>query len=204
MNFFIIFQEYGRQFGIYSLVVHWKAVHSIGAKAVQRHMQTLGFLTCRERVSVNQVYSKLLALPFLPGHDIERGFRRLKAKAVQGSDELTQIFSYIEDQRVISMVSTGMVSIQTTCLYQQWPRELAPYIEHGNLPFYVLVPMLLQEAQFVDIQCHLVSLGEVLRNRCALYMSMNNQINKLWDKYDDHDITAEDFLTKVGEIYGRI
>ncbi|KAH3810606.1 hypothetical protein DPMN_138999 [Dreissena polymorpha] len=40
--------------------------------------------------------------------------------------------------------------------------------------------------------------------RRALYISMDQRVGDLWDQYDNHDIVCEEFLTRVGEIYGRI
>lgn len=56
----------------------------------------------------------------------------------------------------------------------------------------------------MDIHIHLVSLGEIIRNRRAVCESMDQEIGNLWDSYDEHDIVAEDFLSQVGKIYGRM
>ncbi|KAH3779648.1 hypothetical protein DPMN_157453 [Dreissena polymorpha] len=58
---------------------------------------------------------------------------------------------------------------------------------------YVLVPLLLEEAKMVNIHQQLVSQQSLIRNRRAVYVSMDK-------RYHNHDIVCEEFLTRVGEI----
>ena len=67
---------------------------------------------------------------------------------------------------------------------------------------YVLVNLLLKEAKLVNINMHLVMDYGVGRRRRPAYRAMDVAIFKLWDEYDDHEIVCEDFLKKIGDIYG--
>ncbi|KAH3779645.1 hypothetical protein DPMN_157450 [Dreissena polymorpha] len=52
----------------------------------------------------------------------------------------------------------------------------------------------------VNIHQQLVSQQSLIRNRRAVYVSMDKRVGELWDQYHNHDIVCEEFLTRVGEI----
>ncbi|XP_052820018.1 uncharacterized protein LOC128245833 [Mya arenaria] len=71
---------------------HW-------CQAVLRHVQHLGLkATLKRREGAHQLIRKLLALPFLPGQHIERAFIKLKDRAEGSSNQMKELFTYVEDQ----------------------------------------------------------------------------------------------------------
>ncbi|XP_053401377.1 uncharacterized protein LOC128557641 [Mercenaria mercenaria] len=167
--------------------------------SIIRHVKEHGLAkTYQDRTTVHQLISKLLALPFLPGRDIERAFQRLRDRAMTSSQPVRDLFQYVWDQCVYRQP----VCTNNDC--EGWHLRLNQKAGCSTLPFYVLVPLLHQEGKLVSITVALVSQLAVIRNRGQVYVSMDNRTGELWDKYDDHDIVCEDFLARVGEIYGRM
>ena len=72
----------------------------------------------------------------------------------------------------------------------------------GPLAMYVLLKLLQREAKMVNLQLQLVAEAAVGRFRRAIYRDMDAKITELWDLYDQHEIVCEDFLKKIGAIYG--
>ncbi|XP_053403227.1 uncharacterized protein LOC128558324 [Mercenaria mercenaria] len=189
---------------LHGCAFHW-------AQSIIRHVKEHGLAkTYQDRTTVHQLISKLLALPFLPGRDIERAFQRLRDRAMTSSQPVRDLFQYVWDQWLCSSVwtvdewSVYKQPVRTNNDCEGWHRHLNQKAGRSTLPFYVLVPLLHQEGKLVSITVALVSQQAVIRNRRQVYVSMDSRIGDLWDKYDDHDIVCEDFLAQVGEIYGRM
>lgn len=66
---------------------------------------------------------------------------------------------------------------------------------------YVLLGLLMQEANLVVVDAQLLSEAGVGRQCRAEYKRMDDAILDLWQRYDDHEIVWEDFLRKVGAVY---
>ncbi|KAH3801868.1 hypothetical protein DPMN_155530 [Dreissena polymorpha] len=49
----------------------------------------------------------------------------------------------------------------------------------------------------------MVSEGALSRHRLAVYVDMDARIAEYWDQYDNRDISCEEFLMRVGEIYSQ-
>ena len=77
------------------------------------------------------------------------------------AESVKELFQYVED----TWVESYLWSVDEWSVYRQpvksndtegWHRRRNQKAGHGSLPFYVIVPMLLQEAKLVTIHLQLV------------------------------------------------
>ncbi|XP_060607799.1 uncharacterized protein LOC132759936 [Ruditapes philippinarum] len=166
--------------------------------------------TYRERGTVHTIISKLLALPFLPGDQIKRAFTKLKERADTSSKPVADLFTYVNDRWMENSCwspeewSVYKQTVRTNNDTEGYHRGLNHKAGRGKLAFYVLIPILHQEAKMVDYTVNLVAQEIICRIRRAVYQSLDKRISELWDDYDHHELRTEEFLQKVGEIYGRL
>ncbi|XP_052787549.1 uncharacterized protein LOC128241241 [Mya arenaria] len=181
---------------------HW-------CQAVLRHVQHLGLkATYERREGAHQLIRKLLALPFLPGQHIERAFIKLKDRAEGSSDQMKELFTYVEDQWMESSLwsttewSVYRQTIRTNNDTEGWHRRLNFSAGRSTLQFYVLLSLLLRESKMVNVTHQLVSEAALGRQRRERYRDIDARIMDEWDSYDSHEVTCEEFLKNVGAIYG--
>ena len=72
----------------------------------------------------------------------------------------------------------------------------------ADLPFYVLVPLLLEEAATVERQVVLVSENLLHRRQRTMYAAIHGRLFDLWEKYEKEEITTESFLKACSAITG--
>ncbi|XP_052802936.1 uncharacterized protein LOC128233092 [Mya arenaria] len=137
---------------------HW-------CQAVLRHVQHLGLkATYERREGAHQLIRKLLALPFLPGQHIERAFIKLKDRAEGSSNQMKELFTYVEDQWMESSLwsttewSVYRQTIRTNNDTEGWHRRLNFSAGRSILQFYVLLSLLLRESKMVKVTHQLVSM----------------------------------------------
>ncbi|XP_062597880.1 uncharacterized protein LOC134259296 [Saccostrea cucullata] len=87
-------------------------------------------------------------------------------------------------------------SIRTNNDVEGWHRRLNDQSPNGQLPFYVLVPLLHQEANLLPLQRKLVSEGKLCRRQRKT--GQQQRIFHLWDLYEAREIRSLRFLTKCG------
>ncbi|XP_060602402.1 uncharacterized protein LOC132755544 [Ruditapes philippinarum] len=182
---------------------HW-------AQAIQRRVQELGLMTTYRHIEgVHQIIRKLLALPFLPGSDIPRAFKKLFDKVDVSSQALVDLFEYVNDQWLENSLwsaeewSVYRQTVRTNNETEGWHRRLNSQAGRGVIPFYVLLTLLLQEAKLVNIHLQLVTEAGVGRYRREVNRNMDAKVMDLWDMYDAHDVVCEEFLLEIGSIYGN-
>ncbi|XP_069109010.1 uncharacterized protein [Argopecten irradians] len=167
---------------------HW-------AQAVLRKVGNLGLRpTYDRREGVHQFVKQLLALPFLPAEQIEPAFRMMSARA--NTPELRDLTAYIDHQWMQSRVwppvnwSIHQQSVRTKKDVEGWHHRLNGKAGRANLPFYMMVPLLLQEASLVTIQMRLVSQNALQRHQRTTYRRIQGKITELWDDYDADRIST--------------
>ena len=90
-------------------VFHW-------AQAVQRKVQEVGLQTTyQQREGTHLIIRKLLALPFLPGRDIQRAFQRLRDRVEGTSQPLQEVFDYVHGQ----WINSSLWSTEEWSVYRQ-------------------------------------------------------------------------------------
>ena len=152
----------------------WKAIHRVlptvqifgcffhWAQAVWRKVQALGLQSAYTSDNATHKYiKKLMSLPYLPAAHIQPIFNKLQQKAT--TPPLLELTSYIEttwlNSTVWSMRSWSVFRCHTRTNndVEGWHHYLNKKARKGQLPFYILIPLLHEEAKQVNIQVHLIS-----------------------------------------------
>lgn len=72
----------------------------------------------------------------------------------------------------------------------------------GNLPMYLLVSLLYQEAQVIPTQVKLIKEGKLRRHQRRQTTKVQGQLQKLWDRYGNREISTNSLLKYCARIYG--
>ncbi|KAK3887054.1 hypothetical protein Pcinc_008819 [Petrolisthes cinctipes] len=83
-----------------------------------------------------------------------------------------------------------------------WLRRFNGRADRADLAFYVLVPLLLEEAATVKQQVTLVSENLLNRRQRSIYISIHSRLFWLWEQYEDEEITMAAFLKSCSTISG--
>lgn len=150
---------------------------------------------------------KLLALPFLPSHEIEAEFIHLEQKA--GSEALKLLVEYISQQWIKGNVfhirdwSVFDQAVRTNNDLEGWHNALNRRA-HGrsHLPFYMLVELLHQEARLSKVQIKLVSDGKITKVERKKYRERQDRITEAWAKYKSQQKTARQLLRTISKLNG--
>ena len=75
---------------------------------------------------------------------------------------------------------------------------------HGKtqLPFYVLIQLLHEEAKLVSLQIRLVSERKLKRMQRSVYRQLQSRIFTLWKKYKSGERTSKQLLRACARLYG--
>jgi len=185
---------------IMGCVFHW-------TQAVWRKTQDLGLRRAyMERDAVYRFVRKLLALPFLPHEHIRPTFDILRGQVT--AEPLVELTNYIAttwmDSTIWPVSSWSVYNhpIRTNNDVEGWHRRLNCRAAKASLAFYVLVPLLHQEASLLSVQQQLVSEDKLKRYQRTTYRRIQGRIFSLWEQYQQDDITTSKLLRECGQIYG--
>ena len=154
---------------------------------------------------ITTTIKKLLALPYLPHRLMEKHFKGMMSEAsAPGNDErLVKLLDYVNR----CWFSSPVWSPKDFCLYQRLVRtnnDLEGYhnrinkkLPRHNPAVYVLLPILYAEAELVEVTCSLVSNQNVKMHRRKKTRDTQARLCFLWDELEDHNITAEEFLSEA-------
>ncbi|XP_061192163.1 uncharacterized protein LOC133200365 [Saccostrea echinata] len=183
---------------IHGCVFHW-------TQAVWRKAASIGLSSAyRHDDGTHDLIS--LGLPFLPSAHIGQAFNKLRERA--STPLLEELMVYLEETWIDNPLwpthswSVFRQSIRTNNDVEGWHRRLNDQSPNGQLPFYVLVPLLHQEANLLPLQRKLVSEGKLCRRQRKT--GQQQRIFRLWDQYESKEIRSLRFLSKCGKIIGPI
>uniref|UniRef100_A0A8W8L892 MULE transposase domain-containing protein n=1 Tax=Magallana gigas TaxID=29159 RepID=A0A8W8L892_MAGGI len=137
---------------------------------------------------------------------IAPAFRQLRGLAA--TPQLEELMTYLEETWIINPMwptkfwSVYLQSIRTNNDVEGWHRRLNDKSPYGQLPFYILVPLLHQEASLLPLQHKLVSEGKLCRRQRKT--GQQQRIFQLWDKYEDKQLRSRRFLFLCGKVFGPI
>lgn len=181
-------------------VFHW-------TQSVWRKVQDLGLVVAyREDNGSHSFIRKLLALPFLPSEHIESAFRKIQDAA--NTPALVQLTSYVEATWMTNQLwpvdcwSVFMRSVRTNNDVEGWHRRLNGKAPQGNLPFYVLVPLLHEEASLLPLQKQLVSEGKLQRRQRK--RGNNKELFLLWDRYQSGELSTSRLLKHCSRVISLV
>lgn len=119
-----------------------------------------------------------------------------------------ELMTYLEETWITNPMwptkcwSVYRQSIRTNNDVEGWHRRLNDKSPNGQLPFYILVPLLHQEASLLPLQRKLVSEGKLCRRQRKT--GQQQRIFRLWDKYEDKQLRSRRFLFLCGKVIGPI
>ena len=82
-----------------------------------------------------------------------------------------------------------------------WHRRINTKAGRTTLQFYLLVPLLHQEADHVDLTAKLLSSDKIKKYFKKTSTRIQAQLTDLWSSYNTTDMSASSFLRKAGRIY---
>ena len=95
-----------------------------------------------------------------------------------------------------------MQTVRTNNDVEGWHRRLNKRAVGGQVPLYVLVPLLHREAKLVSIQMKLVSEGKLSRYHRRQYRTQQARLFNMWESFTDNEITTAQLLSKCASVYG--
>lgn len=149
---------------------------------------------------------KLLVLPLLPADHMQPAFDAIVARAPANCTELQQMLQYVRStwlQHAIWApvnVSAYGQQVRTNNDVEGWHRRLNARARRGDLPFYVTVRLLQDEAKAVHLQLRLLSAGKLRRYGRKKYTAVNGRLWKLWDEYAAGQRTTSSLLRAASRL----
>ena len=136
-----------------------------------------------------------MALPFLPEANIVPIFQRLRVQAT--TPLLQQLVQYVADTWVFTAMwppscwSIFMVPVRTNNDIEGWHHNINRRANgKTQIPFYLLVDLLHQEARLVTIQIRFISEGKLSRIQRRKYRMLQARLFTHWDEFSNDEISA--------------
>ncbi|KAK3727606.1 hypothetical protein QZH41_012639 [Actinostola sp. cb2023] len=182
-------------------VFHW-------TQAIWRKVQELGLQHTYQHDENSYTYiRKLMALPFVPYHEVQRIFNRLKLEAKTGP--LQDLVSYIKTSWVESSIhppkdwSVYGQPIRTNNDLEGWHHALNRRAGgRCHLPLYEMISLLHGEARLCQLNIRLVSNGKLKRIQRKKYRNMQAKIFNMWSKYESREKNAFQLLKSCSRLNG--
>ena len=148
-----------------------------------------------------------MALPFLPSREIPDTFARLEAKATTAP--LQMFANYVKDTWIDSQVmppscwSVFKEAVRTNNDIEGWHHGLNRRAEgKTQLPLYLLIHLLHQEARLTSLQIRLVSERKLKRVQRKTYRMLQSKIFKLWEEYEAGERSVKRLLKACTNLVG--
>ena len=84
-----------------------------------------------------------------------------------------------------------------------WHRRINKKSNGCSLGFYTLVPILQQEAAFVQICLQLLNENQYRRDERRKYSRIQRQLDEIWECYAEGSLSTVELLTKTSKLYGE-
>ncbi|XP_073235751.1 uncharacterized protein [Porites lutea] len=161
-------------------VFHW-------TQALWRKIQELGLQHQYSNDQGTYLYlRKFMALPFLPEDQIPPMFEQLSLKATTAP--LKQFVNYVAETWIRSSIwppsswSVFMMATRSNNDIEGWHNGLHRRASgRWNMPFYLLIDLLHQEARLTALRIRLVSEKKLTRIQRKKYGSVQAQVFNLWE-----------------------
>ena len=156
-------------------------------------------------VGSNLLMRKMITLPLLPSEHIVPAFEKITAGITE--PRLVELTEYVRD----TWLENTVWSVGDVCVFRQtirtnndvegWHRRLNHRAQRGRLSLYLLIALLLyRETRFVTVQLTLLTEGKLKRASRKKYSAINEQLEALWDRYADNDISTSKLLRKCSRL----
>ena len=157
---------------------HW-------TQAVYHKIQKLGLAALYQNDhKTNDYLQKLMVLQYLPAEHITPVFEQFQAKA--STLALQAMCEYIRTTWIniptwpTASWSVFLWATWTNNDVEGWHRHINHHAKKINLPFYVLVKLLHEEADSIGITVHLLSENKLCQHQCKHYRSMQSCLFIIW------------------------
>lgn len=157
--------------------------------------------------SVHRYIRKLMALPFLPFHEIRPMFVRLGVQAQ--TQPLRDLVDYIKRQWIENSIFTPkdwsvyQQPIRTNNDIEGWHNALNRRAGgQSGLPLYSLIELLDREARLTAVTIRLVSENKLKRMQRKLYVNLQARLFDVWEQYDNRQKTAIQLLKTCSRLNG--
>ncbi|KAK3108588.1 hypothetical protein FSP39_011475 [Pinctada imbricata] len=181
-------------------VFHW-------GQALWRKIQEAGLQTAyNNRDDVYNLLKKVFALPFLPAEHIADTFTKLQRKAQ--TDNLQRVMDYVDSTWITNEMwpvdawSIFGRSIRTNNDCEGWHHRINRRASKGNLPFYLLLQLLYDEADTIPLNLKMMKEGKLRRHQRKKTKQLEGKIFNAWDQYANNEISVSRLLKKCSAIYG--
>ncbi|XP_052259280.1 uncharacterized protein LOC127863701 [Dreissena polymorpha] len=161
-----------------------------------------------ERRNVYALLRKTFALPLLPVEDIRPAFDTLRTKS--DTDATDRYFYYLER----TWMTNPLWPIDSWCVFGRsirtnndckgWHHRLNRRAKKGNLPFYLLVQLLCEEAKLLNTQVRLVREGKLRRYQNKQTLQVQGTLLGLWKRYNERSISTSQLLDLCSAMYGPV
>ena len=147
---------------------------------------------------------KLMALCFLPAQHITPIFNRLAGEAA--TEPLSALVTYMRSTWITNRLwsprdwSVYGQSIRTNNDCEGWHNRLNAR-SRPNMPFYLLISLLHDEASLLPVQVRLVSEHKLRRHQRKKYKRLQGNIFTYWHQYADGTRSAEQLLRACSRVY---
>jgi len=148
-----------------------------------------------------------MALPFLPSAEIPGMFARLEKKATTAP--MQTFAAYIKNTWIESQVmptaswSVFKEAVRTNNDIEGWHHGLNRRAEgKTQLPLYLLIHLLYQEARLASLQIRLVSEKKLKRVQRKTYRMLQSKVFKLWEEFEDGERSAKRLLKACSNLVG--
>ncbi|CAD5126722.1 DgyrCDS14782 [Dimorphilus gyrociliatus] len=181
---------------------HWN-------QAVYRKIQELGYSSDFNRKRAEWFEMRqIMALPFLPSHITPIEFGRIK-DYLQSINKLGDLIKYFERTWIIDNIwspkqwSVYQNAIRTNNDVEGFHNRLNGNLR-ANSSFYSVIDELKREADLIPAYQRMLSEKKILRYQRKHYKNMQSEIFKIWQRFDNHQLTSSEVLEKCSILYSEI
>ena len=147
-----------------------------------------------------------MALPFIPLERIPSIFELMLNRA-SASERLMKLCQYFKETWMngrYDMASWNcfMRPTRTNNDVEGWHRRINHAARDASSPFYVLIPLLHGEAEFIPLQRQMISEGTLSRVQRKSTRRLQAKFFELWGKFNNKKIKTSTLLTMVSRMNG--
>ncbi|XP_069114505.1 uncharacterized protein [Argopecten irradians] len=182
---------------------HWN-------QAIWRKVQEVGLqVEYMQKTDVYTTIRRVMALPFVPSDEVENCFNMIRVPE-GGNEKMEQLCRYVDRNWIHSQTfpiqswNVFGVSTRTNNDCEGWHRRLSHTARDTTPPFYVLVPLLHEEAKKLPLQKQMVEEGALTRLQRSATRQFQGKIFRLWSKYEAEIITCLELLNTISKINGPV
>ena len=171
-------------------------------------VQELGLQTAYSgNDTVYRYIRKLMALPFLPHHEIRQMFMRLSVQAE--TQPLRNLTGYIQEQWIDDATfhprdwSVFQLPIRTNNDIEGWHSALNRRAGgKSKLQFYLLIELLHREARLTVLTIKLISDKKLKRIQRRNYRQLQQKLFDAWEQYQTGNKNASELLSCYSHLNG--